>query len=242
MKEYYGKSSNIFEQSPSKRASLLPALHRVIPQGNGNEKVLDVGCGQAALFPIFSEKGYGYYTGVDVSQDMLDVAKSSYPSGLYIQGSAEHLSDYFVDKFDVIVANMLFTTMSSYQQIIQVLSECKGLLKNDSSLIVGVAHPCFDAYMQAQLTDRKGVEAQFAGYYASGNKYTVEKEFSQGRFVLEDYHWTLADYVSAFTAVGFKLSQIDECKPDPVKENISDNKLTSSMSGLYPPYLIFVCK
>lgn len=242
MKEYYGKSSNIFEQSPSKRASLLPALRRTIPQGNGKAKALDVGCGQAALFPIFSEKGYGYYTGVDISKDMLKVAESRYPKALYIQGSAEHLSNYFVDKFDVIVANMLFTSMSSHQQVVQVLSECKKLLKDNSPLIVGVAHPCFDAYMQAQLTDRKGVEAQFEGYYASGNRYTVEKEFSLGSFVLEDYHWTLADYVSAFTVVGFKLDQIDECKPDSFKENMSDNKLISSVSGLYPPYLVFVCK
>lgn len=240
MKEYLGKSASNFEQSPAKKYSLLQAINRVIPVALPNATLLDVGCGKGELFPLFNRKGYIYF-GADISEDMLKLATQQYPEGKYFNVSATDLTRQVDKKFDVVVANMLFTVMDNQEAITGTLLQCKELLKQNGIMVIGVAHPCFDAYMQAQLDQREGIEADFKGYYASGNRYTVQKKYSKGLCTLEDYHWTLTDYFEAILRAGFQITQIDECKPEvPIDFSDQDN-WGSNLSGLYPPYLVFVC-
>lgn len=61
------------------------------------DKVLDAGCGYGRMAQFFSD---GNYTGVDISTDLLTVAREDYPSHSFIETSLDSLP--FKDKeFDV---------------------------------------------------------------------------------------------------------------------------------------------
>lgn len=65
--------------------------------GNGGNSVLDLACGTGTLCSLFNEKGYNV-TGVDLSSDMLTVAKAKCPDSQFI---CADISDFNVnEKFD----------------------------------------------------------------------------------------------------------------------------------------------
>lgn len=65
--------------------------------GNGGKRVLDLACGTGTLCSLFNKKGYNV-TGVDLSPDMLTVAKAKCPDSQFI---CADISDFNVDeKFD----------------------------------------------------------------------------------------------------------------------------------------------
>jgi len=65
--------------------------------------VLDYGCGTGSLYPFLKQKFNGAkYTGIDISPDMLKVAKESYPDGKFIEADGENLP--FKNKtFDLVI-------------------------------------------------------------------------------------------------------------------------------------------
>lgn len=65
--------------------------------GNGGNSVLDLACGTGTLCSLFNEKGY-QVTGVDLSPDMLTIAKAKCPDSQFI---CADISDFNVnEKFD----------------------------------------------------------------------------------------------------------------------------------------------
>lgn len=65
--------------------------------GNGGNRVLDLACGTGTLCSLFNKKGYNV-TGVDLSPDMLTVAKAKCPDSQFI---CEDISDFNAnEKFD----------------------------------------------------------------------------------------------------------------------------------------------
>ncbi len=49
------------------------------------KSVLEIGCGTGNLTKHFDENGFEYY-GLDLNQEMLDIARKKNPEGIYIQG------------------------------------------------------------------------------------------------------------------------------------------------------------
>lgn len=67
------------------------------------DKVLDAGCGYGRAFELVkaSPKFGGSYTGVDLSEDFIKIAKESYPEGNFIHGNLKQLP--FEDgQFDIV--------------------------------------------------------------------------------------------------------------------------------------------
>lgn len=65
--------------------------------GNGGQRVLDLACGTGTLCLLFSEKGY-QVTGVDLSPNMLTVAKNKCPESAFI---CADIADFnAAEKFD----------------------------------------------------------------------------------------------------------------------------------------------
>ena len=62
------------------------------------DKVLDYGCGNGRLLELFSDKNIEYF-GVDISQKLIDAAKSSYPKASFKKISASQISLALEDNY-----------------------------------------------------------------------------------------------------------------------------------------------
>ena len=83
-------------------------LHKIIAEHKKTtgKELLEVACGTGKYTPFLSEK-YNY-TGLDLSQDMIDVAQSKFPEQTFIQAD---MLDFELDKkFDIIVC--LFSSIA----------------------------------------------------------------------------------------------------------------------------------
>jgi len=92
-KDYAGEASYIHE---------LVAKHRP-----GAKTVLDLGCGTGRHAALLNAQGYAV-TGVDLSEEMLTVARAAEPAGSFVQGDVRSVR--LGRKFDVVLS--LFHVMS----------------------------------------------------------------------------------------------------------------------------------
>lgn len=65
--------------------------------GNGGKKLLDLACGTGSFSNIFEQKGFDV-TGIDLSSDMLTIAKSKSPNISFVNADMTEFS--FAEKFD----------------------------------------------------------------------------------------------------------------------------------------------
>jgi SAM-dependent methyltransferase len=88
-------------------------------------KVVDVGCGHALLYPAIKRLGLSY-TGADISMQLLERARAKYPEAEFILSSAESLP-LTIGPQDIVVLNGVVhhlddTTLS------KLLSDCQNCL------------------------------------------------------------------------------------------------------------------
>lgn len=239
MKEYYGKSAQIYGQTRGKSLLLIPAIARHLPRAEDpSRRLLDIGCGNGDLFSLVESKGYEYF-GLDVSDDILQRSRATYPTGSYTVGDARNLKDFYKDPFDALIVSMLLPSLDKREDILQILIQCRELMSNNATLLVAVTHPSFDHYMQSFLFQRKDVQTDFSGYYTSGARFVMDQQINGQPFTFEDYHWTLQDYINAIVQSGLKIITVDECKSE--RENLSkEDQEWAKKRDNFPTYMVFV--
>ena len=212
MNEYSGKSVKSYRQPSDKFYSLFPALDRNIPTASNGQTLLDLGCGTGDLYQFILEKGYGYI-GIDISKDMIAEAKNRFPDADLRISSASEIYKTTKQKFDVIMANMLFPSLTSTELFDSVFASMSRALKTDGLVVIGTMNPYFDGYMQKWLFARDDIETKFVGYFHSGVNYVAHREINGETFDFSDYHWQLPDYVKSANKYGLKIKVIDDCEP-----------------------------
>lgn len=234
MKEYYGNNVKNYKQPADKFVRLFPAIERLLDslaldlEDGGSSatssgdvgsdvsivhsSVLDLGCGDGILYPIFKSRKYSYL-GVDVSQDMINQAKEKNPSGDFVVGSAQNVSSVVDKKFDLVIANMLFPSIGTKEIFGSIFREVSKVLNTKGYFMATIMNPCFDGYMQKMLFNREDIQTEFTGYYTSPQKYVVNRVIEGTPFTFEDFHWQLSDYMQSAEDVGLFLHKLEECKP-----------------------------
>lgn len=238
MKEYFGASAAMYDLTERKRFVLLPAVQRYIKKASSQKRLLDLACGNGAFYTIATNKGYRYF-GLDISEDMIKLARAKYPKGSYLVANANNFSHLYKQKFDIILSMLLLPSLKNYRDIIATLKECRKSLKPGGRLILGIAHPAFDQYMQVGLFGRQGIKTKFKGYFTQGTKFEFTKQFHNGNFTFEDYHYTVSDYINALSNAGLTLLNMDECPPN--KKLQETNPSLHEKYSQFPGYLILMC-
>lgn len=101
-----------------------------------SEKILDLGCGNGRLWELFQERAVDYY-GVDVSERLIEIAKSRYPEAKFQVADALNLP--FPDNFfDKIFSIAVLHHIPSKELRLQFLKEAKRVLKPNGLLILTV--------------------------------------------------------------------------------------------------------
>ncbi len=84
-----------------------------------NTRVLDVACGTGVLFPDYIKRG-AVVTGVDISPEMVKIAKKNFPKIDVICEDVEKLD--FSEKFDVVMVYNAFPHFPYPERLIEKLS------------------------------------------------------------------------------------------------------------------------
>ena len=86
-----------------------------------NIDILDVACGTGVLFPYYLERNVKSITAIDLSPEMVKIAKSKFPQANVICGDAENI--IFDKQFDAIMIYNAFPHFPEPEKVIESLSK-----------------------------------------------------------------------------------------------------------------------
>jgi len=115
--------------------TFIPLYKKVISKSNlaSQSHVLDIGCGSGLFLRMAGSKG-ATTTGIDVSPELLEVARQRNPMATLLNQDMENLS--FSDKsFDIVTG---FNSFQYAEDIIKLLQDIKRVLKDDGKMVIGV--------------------------------------------------------------------------------------------------------
>lgn len=120
---------------------LVPLVIKMIQDYSIGKKVLDVGCGDGYLSNLLDERGYEVL-GVDVSGELIKIAKSRYKNPKFLQMNASKIEEHLEDQYKIIVSNFSLHSMAD-KEARGFLASTKRLLGKNGLLVFSIAHPCF---------------------------------------------------------------------------------------------------
>jgi ubiquinone/menaquinone biosynthesis C-methylase UbiE len=135
----------IAEHFSSTRNFLWPDLTFILESVQAHYTVLDIGCGNGRLYQLFDEKsmaknnisvpsGVKYY-GQDISSRLIDLAKNTYPDGVFEVSDMRDMS-YPDEMFDLIVSLVAFHHLPDRGTQLDALREMYRVLKPSGKVIL----------------------------------------------------------------------------------------------------------
>lgn len=118
-------------------------INKIMDAANIHEgiDVLDVACGTGVLFPDYGKRKVASLTGIDISPEMVKIARTNYPEVSVICGDVEETD--FPHGFDAIMIYNAFPHFPEPERLIAILV---GKLKKNGTLTV--AHGMSRASLQ----------------------------------------------------------------------------------------------
>lgn len=176
----------------------LPGIIQAHISGNN---AVDFGCGTGRSARFLKQLGFRVI-GVDISEDMLEIAKKLDPSGKYqlvSNGNYNHLGS---KQFDLIQSIFTFDNIPGWQNRRNILSGLKDLLKPSGKLI------CLDSTPELYVNEW----ASFSTKDFPGNRHAKTGDIVRDIMLdvedqrpVEDIFWTIPDYHKLFFESGFKI-------------------------------------
>ena len=115
--------------------TFIPLYKKIISKSgmSAGDKVLDIGCGSGLFLKMADAKGAAV-TGIDVSPELLRVARLRNPTAALLNQDMEDLP--FTDKiFDLVTG---FNSIQYAGDVLKVLERIKTVLKDEGKLVIGV--------------------------------------------------------------------------------------------------------
>lgn len=102
------------------------------------DEIIDIGCGTGIHASLIANKGFEV-EGLDISNEMLDIAKTRLNSKLYLQ----NILDINIDKkYDVIISMFaVLNHLKDVKDLEKCLFNLKNILKDDGKIIIDLHNP-----------------------------------------------------------------------------------------------------
>lgn len=169
-------------------------------------RVVDLGCGDAALGRALLKAGCERYVGVDASRRMVQAARQTLGGtrGEVVHGEIEAFSAP-PDTFDLIVSRL---ALHYIEHVEPVLAAARACLSPGGRVIVTVLHPVITSHEPRASTEDLRTSWLVDDYFVTGPR----EERWLGETVVW-HHRTIEQYVSALQRAGFALTALRECAP-----------------------------
>jgi SAM-dependent methyltransferase len=115
--------------------TFIPVYKKIISKSGlkPNDKVLDIGCGSGLFMKMLESESYAL-TGIDVSNELLSVARQRNPGATLINQDMDNI--LFPDKSFNLVAG--FNSFQYAEDALKVFKEINRILRDDGKLVIGV--------------------------------------------------------------------------------------------------------
>lgn len=179
----------------------LPSIIANHVQG---KNAIDFGCGTGRSTRFLKNLDFKVI-GIDISQDMLNYAKETDPSGEYLLVSNGVYSQLGIGKFDLILSIFTFDNISSWENRINILKSLSKLLSPSGKIICLDANSDMYSKEWASFTTKNFPENKFA---KTGDIVKIVMTDVEDMRPVEDILWTEADYHKLFEFAGLKIEAI----------------------------------
>lgn len=201
-----------------------PAIRGELPGING-KATLSLGCGSGEDAQYLKTKGALRSVGVDITQELIDIAKRNYPDCEFRVMDIESL-DFSDNTFDLAYSSLVMHYLIGGAQ--KALEEAFRVLKSGGTLLFSDGHP-IGSSMQVirddqQIIDKKlsikrdkvnNTEEDFGDYLTSR---VME---SESDWDVEYWHQPLGLTINQIIEAGFVLDKVVEFKPKPEMERVN---------------------
>jgi SAM-dependent methyltransferase len=171
-----------------------------------NRSILDLGCGDASFGKDLLHLGAKYYTGVEGSVQMVEVARSN----LLDQNGTIHCEtmesyDYPAETFDLVTSRFAFHYVSDINRLFQNVNKT---LKEDGRFVFSIQHPLTTSSFASKQTGDKRGNWVVDDYFHDGER--KEPWIEQ---VVVKYHRTIEQYFLGLRQAGFTVLDLREGTP-----------------------------
>ncbi len=115
-----------------------PEFELIFSKIKKGDRVLDLGCGNGRFreFLGTDKVGNGNYFGLDISENLLAIARDKYDKDHFFRGSFAADFPFGSDTFEVIVAIASFHHLTNKKDQLKFLTECKRVLKSEGFIFI----------------------------------------------------------------------------------------------------------
>ena len=210
-----------------------PAMAKMLPDLNG-KSVLDLGCGYGHNCIDFVHRGASRVVGVDISEKMLDVAKSESSDDKiqYVNMSMTDI-DKLNEKFDFIYSSLAFHYVEDFDEFAKKMFS---VLDSGGELLFSQEHPIITATVDGNGHFNKDENGKRVSYTFSIYNEPGERKIHWYVDGVIKYHRTFSNVVNALTKTGFVIEEICE----PVPEEWAIKKLPTAVKEYIKPNFLIV--
>lgn len=187
---------------------IFPNLERILSL-TGEERVLDLGCGQGFFARAFAPQAKSL-TGADLSPSLIKHAKERGGTISYHVADASQLSFANDASYDVAYCVLALQNM---EKLPEVLREVARVLTPSGRFVFILNHPAFRIPKRSMWGWDEQTKTQFRRLdsYLSGSKEKIDMAPGSVRnqFTVS-FHRSLQDYMKALRGTGFALTHIEE--------------------------------
>jgi len=207
-------------------------LPKIISQHVSGKRAIDFGCGTGRSTRFLKQLGFNVI-GIDISGDMLELARSKDPSGEYqvvTNGSYSHLGP---GRFDLVQSIFTFDNIPGWETRTNILSGLRDLLNPTGRIICLDSTPELYVNEWASFSTKDFPENLIA---KTGDIVRDIMHDVEDKRPVEDIYWTVDDYQKMFREAGLETEGF--YKPlgydsEPINW-VSETKIA--------PWMIFVLK
>ncbi|CAN5592992.1 class I SAM-dependent methyltransferase [soil metagenome] len=186
-----------------------PPEHELRLLGNLYDKrVLELGCGGGQCCISFAKKG-AHVIGLDASDAQLafahTLAATEKVAVEFIQGSAEDLTRWSANSWDIVFSAYTFQYI---EQIQTCLAECYRVLRRGGQLIFSLDHPVRACFFDAEEDEL--VLYPVRSYFDNTPFSWI---FPETQVALHTHHYTIAQWLELLQGQGFRLQRLVEPPP-----------------------------
>ena len=185
-------------------------------------RALDFGCGTGRSTRVLRKLGFDVI-GVDISEDMLRIARTTDPSGDYRLVPGDNLNQFASGSFDLVLCAFPFDNVPGGIKA-RVFYDLRRLLAPTGTIVNLVSSPEIYTHEWASFTTKEFPENAVA---RSGDMVRIVTTDHQDRRPVEDILWTDESYRAVYGEAGLEAVQVFEplAKGDEPYSWVSETKI-----------------
>ncbi len=239
----WGEVADWYQDAVAKDGSyqselIYPNLLRLSSPQKG-EKILDIGCGEGSWSAILSKQECIVY-GVDISPELIDMAKTKTPLGKFIVQDANNLSIIQEQNFD---KAFIILALQNIENASNVIYEASRLLRKEGYLYIVLNHACFRVPKFSDWVWDNNIQYRRIARYLSESKsdiVTHPGKNTQHKTI--SFHRPLQYFFKAFNRAELAVTRLEEWNSkkasQPGPRAIAENRARKEI----PLFMAIECK